>query len=146
MHHLQGFDEVRMHPYNYPLHCKLLKHFIYVIDYMRTRFVHALLVTICAFLAIKNFARFDAYCARVVGAILRIVSDFPRTVRPKLADTKCCRSFVTMTPFSCVIMGEFLFSRIMFADSDRHSRTDIQVELQHFSNRDLYLLTIRASI
>ena len=28
--HLQGFDEVRMHPYNYTLNCKLLKQFIYI--------------------------------------------------------------------------------------------------------------------
>ncbi len=25
-----GFDEVWMHPYNYSLHCKLFKHFIYI--------------------------------------------------------------------------------------------------------------------
>ena len=27
---LQGVDEVRMHPYNYPLHCMLLKQYIYI--------------------------------------------------------------------------------------------------------------------
>ena len=81
---------------------------------MRTRFVRALSVTICTFLAIKNIARIDGYRARIVSAISRIVSDFPRTVWPKLADTKFHRSFVTMTPFSCVIMGEFLFARKLF--------------------------------
>ena len=25
-----GFDEVRMHPYDHPLHQKVLKHFIYI--------------------------------------------------------------------------------------------------------------------
>jgi hypothetical protein len=125
---------------------------IYVIDYMRTRFVRALLVTICAFLAIKNFARIDAYRVRIVGAVSRIVSDFTRTVRRKLADTRFHQLFVTMTPFSCVIMGEFLFSRKLFANGDRHLRTDIhhpridiQEELPHYSNRDLYLVTVRAS-
>ena len=58
-----------------------------------------------------------------------------------------------MMPFSCVIMGKFLFLRKLFANGDRHSRTDIrhpridiQVELPHFSNRDLYLLTVYALI
>ena len=87
---------------------------IYVIDDMRTRFVRTLSGTICAFLAIKNFARIDAYRARIVIAIPRIVSDCSRTVRPKLADTRFHQSFVTMTPFSCVIMGEFLFARKLF--------------------------------
>ena len=124
-----------------------------VIDYMRTRFIRTLLVTICAFLAMKNSARIVTHCSRIVSAILRIVSPRSRTVRPKLADTNFCQSFVTMMPFSCVIMGEFLFSRKLFANGDRHSRTDIchlrtdiQVELPHFSNRDLYLLTVRALI
>ena len=33
---------------------------VFVIDHMRTRFVRSLSGTICAFLAIKNFARIDA--------------------------------------------------------------------------------------
>ena len=96
---------------------------------MRTRFFRALSVTICNFLAINYFARIVTHRTRIVGAILRIVSPRSRTVRPKLADTKFCRSFVTMTPF---------FSRRLFANGDRHSstdirhsRTDIQVELPH---------------
>ena len=101
----------------------------------------------------KKLARIDAYRARIVSAILRIVSDFSRTVRPKLADIKFHRSFVTMTPFSCVIMVKFLFLSKLFANGDRHLRTDIrhsrigiQLELPHYSNRDLYLLTVCASI
>ena len=82
-------------------------HLIYDIDYMRTRFVRALLVTICAFLAIKNNARIDAYRSRIDSDISQIVSPCSRTVRPKLADTKFHQSFVTMTLFSCVIMGKF---------------------------------------
>jgi hypothetical protein len=74
---------------------------------MRTRFIRALEVTICAILAINYFARIDAYRARIVGVIPRIVIIFSRTVRPKSADTKIHRSFVTMTLFSCVIMGKF---------------------------------------
>ena len=75
-----------------------------VIDYMRTRFVSTLSVTICEILAIKNFARIDAYRARIVSAIPRIVSDCLRIVRPKLADTNFGRSFVTLAPFSCPIL------------------------------------------
>ena len=126
---------------------------VYVIDYMRTRFFCALSVTICTFLAINYFARIVTHHARIVSAISRIVSPRLRTVRPKLADTKFCRSFVTMTPFYCVIMGEFLFLRKLFANGDCHLRTDIrqsctdiQVELPHFLNRDLYLLTVCALI
>ena len=74
---------------------------------MGTRFIRALLVTICAFLAIKDSARIDAHLSRIDSAILQIVSPCSRTVRPKSADTKIHRSFVTMTLFSCVIMGEF---------------------------------------
>ena len=125
---------------------------VYVIDYMRTQFVCTLSGTICEFLAINNFARIDAYRARIVIAILCIVSDCPLTVMPELADTRFHQSFVTMMPFSCVIMGEFLFSRKLFANGDCHLRTDIchpridiQVELAHYSNRDLYLLTGCAS-
>jgi hypothetical protein len=62
---------------------------------MRTRFVRALLVTICAFLEIKDSARIDAYRLRIDSAILRIVSPCLRTVRPKLADTEIHLSFVT---------------------------------------------------
>jgi hypothetical protein len=80
---------------------------MYVIDYMRTRYICALLVTICAFLAIKDSVRIDPYYLRIDSAILQIVSPCLRTVRPKSADTKFHRSFVTMTLFSCVIMGEF---------------------------------------
>ena len=83
---------------------------------MRTRFVRALSVTICAFLAIKIIARIDAYRVRIVSVISRIVSLCSRTVRPKSEDTKFHRSFVTMTPFSCVIMGEFLFARKLFRE------------------------------
>ena len=72
---------------------------VYVINHMRSRFVCALSVTICAFLAIKNFARIDAYRLRFVSAVLQIVSPCSHTVIPKLADTKFHRSFVTMTPF-----------------------------------------------
>ncbi len=74
---------------------------------MRTRFVRALLVTICAFLEIKDSARIDADRLHIDSAILQIVSPCSRTVRPKLADTKFHQSFVTMTLFSCVIMGKF---------------------------------------
>ena len=74
---------------------------------MRTRFVPALLVTICSFLAIKNNARIDAYRSRIDSDISQIVSIFSRTVRPKSADTKIHRSFVTMTLFSCVIVDKF---------------------------------------
>jgi hypothetical protein len=86
----------------------------YVIDHMGTRFFRAVWVTICAFLAIKDSARIDAYHLRIDNAISRIVSPCSRTVRPKSEDTKFHRSFVTMTPFSCVIMGEFLFARKLF--------------------------------
>ena len=89
-------------------------HGVHVMNHMRTRFVRALSVTIFAFLAIKNFARIDAYRLRFVSAVSRIVSPCLRTVSPKLADTKFHRSFVTMTPFSCVIMGKFLFARKLF--------------------------------
>jgi len=82
-------------------------HNIYVIDYMRTTFIRALAVTIHAILAINHFARIDAYRARIVNVIPRIVIIFSRTVRPKLADTKIHRSFVTMTLFFCVIVDEF---------------------------------------
>jgi hypothetical protein len=54
---------------------------------MRTRFICALAVNICAILAIKYFARIDACPARIVGVILRIVSIFLCIVRPNLADT-----------------------------------------------------------
>jgi hypothetical protein len=74
---------------------------------MRTRYIRALLVTICAFYAIKDSARIDAYHSRIDSAILQFVSLCSRTVRPKLADTEFHRSFVTMTLFSCVIMGKF---------------------------------------
>ena len=74
---------------------------------MRTRFIRALSVTICEILAIKDSARIDAYHSRIDNAISRIVSPCSRTVRPKSEDTKFHRSFVTMTLFSCVIMGEF---------------------------------------
>ncbi len=74
---------------------------------MRTRFFRALLLTICTFLAIKDSAHIDAYRLRIDSAISQIVSPCLRTVRPKLADTKFHQSFVTMTLFSCVIMGEF---------------------------------------
>ena len=30
--HLHGFDEVRMHPYDHPLHRKVLKHYVYIKD------------------------------------------------------------------------------------------------------------------
>ncbi len=55
---------------------------------MRTRFIRALLVTICAFLVIKDSARIDAYHLRIYSAISQIVSPCSRKVRPKLADTK----------------------------------------------------------
>ncbi len=74
---------------------------------MRTRFIRALLVTICAFLAIKDSARIDAHLSRIDSAISRIVSPCSHTVRPKSADTKIHRSFVTMTLFFCVIMEKF---------------------------------------
>ena len=74
---------------------------------MCTRYIRTLLVTICTFLAKKNSACIDAYRLRIDSAILRIVSPCLRTVRPKLADTKFHQSFVTMTLFSCVIMGKF---------------------------------------
>ena len=83
---------------------------------MRTRFVRALSVIICAILAIKNFARIDTYRSRIVCAVLQIVSPCLRTVRPKLADIKIHWSFVTMKPFSCVIMGKFLFARKLFCE------------------------------
>ena len=63
-------------------------------------------MTICAFLAIKDSVRIDAYRLRIDVAILRIDIPCVRTVRPKSADTKIHWSFVTMTLFSCVIMGE----------------------------------------
>ena len=117
---------------------------------MHTRFFRALSVTIRKILSINYFAHIVTHRTCIVSAISCIVSAILRTVRPKLADTKFCRSFVTMTPFYCVIMGEFLFSRKLFANDDchlrtdiHHLRTDIQVELPHFSNRDLYLLTVR---
>ena len=126
---------------------------VYVIDYMHTRFFCALSVTICNFLTINHFARIVTKCARNAGVFSRIVSSRSRTVGPKLADTKFLPVIVTMTPFSCATMAEFLFSRKLFANGDRQSRTDIrhlrldiQVELPHFSNRDLYLLTVRALI
>jgi len=74
-------------------------HLIYVIDYMRRRFVRTLSVTICDFSAINDFSRIDAYRARIVSVILRIVSDFSRIVRPKLADTNCGRSLSHWRPF-----------------------------------------------
>ena len=81
---------------------------------MRTTFIRALLVTICAFLAIKNNARIDAYRSRIDSDISRIASPCSRTVRPKSADTKIHRSFVTMTLFSCVIMGKYpVFEKII---------------------------------
>jgi len=72
---------------------------VYVIDYMRTRFVRALAVTICAILAIKYFARIDACCARIVNVISRIVSIFLRIVRPNLADKNFGRSLSHWRPF-----------------------------------------------
>ena len=74
---------------------------------MRTTFIRALAVTICAILAINYFARIDAYRARIVYVFPRIVIIFSRTVSQKSADTKIHRSFVTMTLFSCVIVDEF---------------------------------------
>ena len=127
---------------DHPLHRKVFKHYIYVIDHMHTRFFHALWVTICAFLEIKNSACIVTHCKHIVSAISRIVSPRTRTVRPKLADTKFCRSFVTMTPFSCVLMGPLVFLRKLFANGDCRLRTDIQVELPHSSNRYLHLLTV----
>ena len=73
--------------------------YIYVIDYMRTRFICALSVTICEILAIKYIARIDAYCARIVSSIPRIVSDCLRIVSPKLADTSFGRSLSHWRPF-----------------------------------------------
>ena len=66
---------------------------------MRTRFIRALAVTICAILAIKYFARIDACCARIAGVIPRIVSDCLRIVRPKLADTNFGQSLSHWRPF-----------------------------------------------
>ena len=73
--------------------------YVYVIDHMRTRFVRALSVTICAILAIKYIARIDAYRARIVSSIPRIVSDCSHIVRPKLADTNFGRSLSHWRPF-----------------------------------------------
>ncbi len=56
---------------------------MYVIDYVRTRFIRTLAVTICAILAINYFARIDAYRARIVGVIPRIVSDHMRIFSDK---------------------------------------------------------------
>ena len=53
---------------------------IRVINYMRTTFIRALAVTICAILAINYFARIDAYRARIVDVFPRIVIIFSRTV------------------------------------------------------------------
>ncbi len=72
---------------------------IYVIDYMRTTFIRALAVTICAILAINYFARIDAHRARIVGVIPRIVSIFSRIVRPNLADTNFGKSLSHWRPF-----------------------------------------------
>ena len=69
---------------------------------------------------------------RIVSAFLRIVSPSLHTVRKKLTDTKFFPVIVTMTPFSCATMAQFLFSRKLFANGDCHLRTDIQVELPHF--------------
>ncbi len=103
---------------------------------MRTTFIRALAVTICAFLAINDFARIDAHGARIVGVILRIVCIFSHTVRPKLADTKIHRSFVTMTLFSCVIMGEFpIFEKT-------YSQTLIAVCALTFAIRALTFISI----
>ncbi len=66
---------------------------------MRTRFIRALAVTICAISAINYFARIGACCARIVGIILRIVSIFLCIVRPKLADTNFGRSLSHWRPF-----------------------------------------------
>ncbi len=66
---------------------------------MRTTFIRALSVTICAFLAINDFARIDAHGARVVNVIPRIVSIFSRIVRPNLADENFCRSLSHWRPF-----------------------------------------------
>ena len=90
-------------------------------------------------LEINYFARIVARRARIVSVIACIVGPRIRTVRPKFADTNFCQSFVTMTPFSCVLMGQLVFLRKLFANGDRRPRTDIQVELPHFSNRDLYV-------
>ncbi len=69
------------------------------IDYMRTRFIRALAVTICAILAIKYFARIDACRARIVSVIPHIVSICLPIVRPKLADTNFGRSLSHWRPF-----------------------------------------------
>ena len=77
----------------------LLDSKVYVIDYIRTRFVRALAVTICAILAIKYFARIDACCARIVNVISCIVSIFSRIVRQNLADKNFGRSLSHWRPF-----------------------------------------------
>jgi hypothetical protein len=66
---------------------------------MRTRFIRALAVTICAILAIKYFARIYAYRARIVGVILHIVSIFLRIVRPNLVETNFGQSSSHWRPF-----------------------------------------------
>ena len=68
---------------------------------MHTRFVCALSVTICKILAIKNFACIVTRRVRIFGAFPCIASDFPRTVRPKLADTNFGRSLSLCALFLC---------------------------------------------
>ncbi len=106
---------------------------------MRTRFIRALAVTICAILAIKYFARIDAYRARIVGVIPCIVSIFSRIVRPNLADKNFSRSlshWALFLSFSCITMGQLVFSRNMCADGDHRLRIDILTDLPLFSNGD----------
>ena len=101
---------------------------IYVKDYMRTRFVRALAVTICAILAIKYFARIDACCARIVNVISRIVSIFLRIVRPNWLTPILaghCHTGALFLSFSCITMDQLVFLRNMCADGDHRLRIEI---------------------
>ena len=61
----------------------------------------------------KKLCRIDAYRARIVGAILRIVSDFPRTVRPKVADTNFGRSLSLLHPFLVTQWAGWYFEKVV---------------------------------
>ncbi len=90
-------------------------------------------------LAIKYFARIDAYRARIVGVIPHIVSIFTCIVRPNLVDTNfgwSCHTGALFLSFSCVTMGQLVFSRKLCTDGDRRLRIDIQTELPLFSKGD----------
>ena len=82
--------------------------------------------------------RIDAYRARIVSAISRIVSPCLHTVRPKFADTKFCRSLSLWCPFLVSQWADWYFQENCL----QTVIAVIQVELPHFSNRDLYLLPV----